>query len=169
MNSDSEFLHQEVFMPSTLTPATVEPLWFLDNAVRIHAEAPDWSVTEFAGHPGDMVPLHVHHHADEVFHVLEGELELFVDGNQHVVEAGRIVTAPRGIPHAYRVSSEEPARWLAHTSETFARFVRELARPAEGDGLPVSAGPPSVEQVEALTECAGRYGIEILGPPPFAP
>ena len=78
-----------------------------------------------------------------------------------------MVVVPRGVPHAYRVSSPEAARWLAHASETFSRFVRELARPAVGDALPPLSGPPSPAQVEALTECAARYGIEILGPPPF--
>ena len=74
-----------------------------------------------------MVPLHVHHEEDEVFHVLDGALELFVDGDRFVVEAGRMVVAPRGVPHAYRVSSAEPARWLAHASETFS-----LVRPRAG-------------------------------------
>ena len=71
-------------MQSTLTQPA-ETLWFLDNAVRVHAEGPDWSLTEIAGHPGDMVPLHVHHEEDEVFHVLEGALELFVDGDRSFV------------------------------------------------------------------------------------
>jgi len=155
-------------MSSTLTHPAVETFWFLDNEVQIHAEGPAWSVTEIAGHPGDAVPLHVHHHEDEVFHVLEGELELLLDGERVIVGAGTIVTAPRGLPHAYRVSSAGSARWLAHASETFARFVRELGRPAESDGLPAASGPPSPEQAEALRECAGRHGIEILGPPPFA-
>lgn len=168
MNSDSELMRRRLIVQSTLTPKTSETFWFLDNAVRIHAEGPGWSVTEIAGPAGDVVPLHVHLDEDEVFHVLEGELELLLDGERIVVGSGTIVTAPRGVPHAYRVSSPEPARWLAHASESFALFVRELGRPATSEGLPLPAGPPAPEQVAALTECAARYGIEILGPPPFS-
>ena len=156
-------------MSSVHTSQSVETLWFLDNAVRIHAEGPTWSLTEVSGHPGDMVPLHLHRDEDEVFHVLVGELELFLDGTTLRLGAGEIVVAPRGVPHAYRVSSTEPARWLAHASETFAQFVRTLSRPAESDALPEPSGPPTPEQVAALTDCAALFGIEILGPPPFAP
>jgi mannose-6-phosphate isomerase-like protein (cupin superfamily) len=154
-------------MSSVLTSQPAETLWFLDNAARIHAEGPRWSLTEMRGRPGDMVPLHVHHDEDEVFHVLEGELELFVDGETLRLPADRIVVAPRGVPHAYRVCSPEPARWLALASETFAQFVRELGRPAESEALPEPSGPPTPEQVTALTQCAARHGIEMLGPPPF--
>ena len=156
-------------MSSVLTTQPVETLWFLDNAVRIHAEGSNWSLTEASGHPWDMVPLHVHHDEDEVFHVVEGELELFLDGNVFRLGAGQVVVAPRGVPHAYRVCSPEPARWLALASETFAQFVRALSRPAETDGLPEPSGPPTPVQVAALSDCAARFGIEILGPPPFAP
>jgi len=152
-----------------LALSNTQTLWFLDNRVEIVPERPDHALLELSAHPGDMVPLHVHHEEDEVFAVLEGELTLLVNGTPTVVGAGRSVTAPRGIPHAYRVTSETSARWLVLTTPgTFSAFVRELGRPA-GAGLPVPSGPPSPEKAGVLAEAAARHGIEILGPPPFPP
>ena len=140
--------------------------WFLDNRVEILSERADHALLELSAHPGDTVPLHVHHDEDEVFTVLEGELTLLVGGVPTVVGAGRSVTAPRGVPHAYHVTSETTARWLVLTTPgAFSAFVRELGRPA-GEGLPAPSGPPSAEQAGALADVASRHGIEILGPPP---
>ena len=56
-------------------------------------------------------PLHVHHTEDEVFHLLEGEMVLLVDGATRRVHAGETHLAPKGVPHTYRVMSDR-ARWL---------------------------------------------------------
>lgn len=53
--------------------------------------------------PGAAVPPHVHTHEDEIFHVLEGEVELLSDGKWQSGQAGDIIFLPRGIPHAIRV------------------------------------------------------------------
>jgi mannose-6-phosphate isomerase-like protein (cupin superfamily) len=45
-------------------------------------------------------PLHIHHHEDEVIHVLEGALDIRLDREQLHVPAGGIVHLPRRIPHA---------------------------------------------------------------------
>ena len=148
-----------------------ETMWFLDTAVVVHHHATDqrpFSLLEARAHPGSTVPLHIHHDEDEVFTVLEGELTVLVGEHPHVLPAGRSATAPMGVPHSYRVSSNGGARWLVLTSPgRFEAFVRALARPAEGAGLP-EAVAPSAEQVAHLAETALEHGIEILGPPPFA-
>jgi quercetin dioxygenase-like cupin family protein len=144
-------------------------VWFLDNRVEFRSpEASEYALLELSGHPGDVVPLH-RHREDEVFTVLSGELTIVIGSETLVVEAGRSVSAPRNVPHAYRVSSATPARWLVLTTPgEFAAFVTTMARPAETDGLPTPGGPPSDEQAAHLASVAADFGIEILGPPPFA-
>ena len=56
--------------------------------------------------PGDGVPPHVHTHEDEIFHVLEGEVELMADGAWQPGRVGDIIFLPRGIPHAIRVPED---------------------------------------------------------------
>jgi quercetin dioxygenase-like cupin family protein len=88
------------------------PLWFVCGlaAIQIGSEEPGgaYSVVEILCPPGDMPPLHVRERDDEVFYVVEGELELYVGGDVVVARPGAAVRAPRGIPHVHRVVSEGP-------------------------------------------------------------
>jgi quercetin dioxygenase-like cupin family protein len=144
-------------------------LWFLDNLARFpvsHADGGDGiSIMDASGRRGDSPPCHVHHTEDEGFHVIDGELVLLVDGKRKRLGPGETCLAPKGVPHTYRVVSEQ-ARWLAVTTNgDFERFVRALARPASAPELPPPSGPPTPEQIARLTEVARQNGIEFVGPP----
>jgi quercetin dioxygenase-like cupin family protein len=143
------------------------PLWFLHNLATVHVNESALSVVELTGAPGDAPPLHLHTEEDETFYVLEGELTLHIAGQAPVViESGQAAFAPRGIAHAYIVTSDTPARWLAtSTGHQFASFVQELSTPAVRPILPtdVEIDPGRV------AAAAARYGIELLGPPGTLP
>lgn len=143
--------------------------WFLDTLVKFpvsHGDGVDGvSVMESLARWGDSPPYHVHHTEDESFHLIEGELLIHVDGETKRVFAGETHLLPKGVPHTYRVASEQ-ARWLVVTTNgDFERFVRGVARPAEAAELPSSASPPTPEEQKALGEHALRHGIELIGPP----
>jgi oxalate decarboxylase/phosphoglucose isomerase-like protein (cupin superfamily) len=114
-----------------------------------------------------MPPLHVHHGADEIFYVVDGQLSLFVQGHEAAeLGPGESTIAPRDVPHVYRVDSDT-ARWLAVvTPAGFDRFVEEVSEPAEADALPPEGRPHDISRVNAA---AARQGIEILGPPGAMP
>jgi mannose-6-phosphate isomerase-like protein (cupin superfamily) len=154
-------------MPVTAPPQ--EQLWFLDTLVTVRVahqrDSDDISILESLAPYGDGPPLHIHHHEDEAFHVLDGELLVRVGDEQLSVGAGETLLAPRGIPHTYRVTSRHGTRWLIITSGGFERFVRALSRPAERPEAPSPAGPPTPEQAAALALIARRHGIELIGPP----
>jgi mannose-6-phosphate isomerase-like protein (cupin superfamily) len=154
---------------TTVTATRPETVWFLDTEVVFRvpaaAGADGMSLIESLAPEGDSPPLHVHGTEDELFHVLEGTLRIRLGDDELVLEPGESVLAPKGVPHTYRVESPQ-ARWLVvTTSGDFERFVRAASRPAEAPGLPEPAGPPAPEQVEALTELAGRSAIAFVGPP----
>lgn len=143
--------------------------WFLHNRMRIrlsHAGAPDGvSVIESSAAHGDSPPLHVHRTEDEVFHVLEGTVHFRVGDADRTAAAGDILVGPKGVPHTYCVESPS-ARFLTITCKgDFEAFVRSLARPAEGPGLPPRSGPPTPEQAAALAAAARAHGIDLVGPP----
>jgi mannose-6-phosphate isomerase-like protein (cupin superfamily) len=144
--------------------------WFLNTriTVRISCEAGKdrMSVLEHWAPYGDSPPLHVHRNEDEVFHVLEGRIAFRLGDEDFHGEAGETVLTPKGIPHTYRVTSSEGARWLTITTgEDFERFIRVFSRKPEGEGLPEPSGPPTPEQAEALGSAAAQFGIDIVGPP----
>ena len=145
-----------------------QPLRFLDTLVQLHATHDDCgiSLVESRAPYGDSPPLHVHHTEDEAFLVLEGELRLAVGETELSLEAGQSTVAPRGVPHTYRVESEDGARWLVGTARgDFERFVRSLSRPAVGQEVPERSAPPTPEQAAALASAAAAHGIELVGPP----
>ena len=102
--------------------------------------------------PGVGIPLHVHTREDEVFRVLEGQVEFTLGEETMVLGAGDVAFAPRNIPHAWRVVGTVPARsiMLANPAGIELMFG-ELGR------LP--GGPPDLAKV---AEICGRYGISFL-------
>jgi cytidylate kinase len=68
-------------------------------------EATNWIGPGMAG-----PPLHVHPTAEESYEVIEGALDLCVDGTWKTIRAGESATAPAGVPHTLRNATEEPVR-----------------------------------------------------------
>jgi len=153
-----------------MATATEAPqLRFLDTTVSfpVSSSTGDDGISVMTSYArrGDSPPLHVHATEDEVFHVLEGTIRLSVGGREFVVVAGETAHAPKGVPHTYRVESEE-ARWrVVTTGGDFERFVRALARPVEHDGAPPAGAAPTEEERQLLAATAAEHGIELVGPP----
>jgi quercetin dioxygenase-like cupin family protein len=111
---------------------------------------------------GKVTPLHRHPAADETFFMLEGEIVLHIDGEARKLGAGGIAIVPRGIPHAFMVTSEQARMLCLHTPGGGEAFYRLASEPAlEGDSAP----PDDFNRVRAAAAQTGA--IEILGPPPF--
>jgi quercetin dioxygenase-like cupin family protein len=141
--------------------------WFLNGRVRIRSQSPmgeqGASLIEHRMRQGDSPPLHVHRREDEVFHILEGEVRFRVGDQEILARAGDTLVGPKGVPHTFRIESEEARFLTLDTAGDFEAMMREVARPA-GEGLPPAA-EPTPAQVEALSAAAARHNIEILGPP----
>src|SRR5674476_950097 len=78
---------------------------------------------------GKVTPLHLHPEADETFYMLEGEILLHIDGHERRLGAGGIAILPRGVPHAYVVTSPK-ARMLC------------FQNPAGGEAFYLEASEP---------------------------
>lgn len=144
--------------------------WFLDTLVKVRISgdknSDEISVLEHRAPHGDSPPLHIHHTEDEIFVVLEGVFRFVIGGDEYRLETGETILAPKGIPHAYRVESQQGGRWLTITTgHDFENFVKAVSRPAKGDGLPERHGPPSEEFKAKLSSMSAEYNIEIVGPP----
>jgi quercetin dioxygenase-like cupin family protein len=75
--------------------------------------------------PGQHVPVHVHPAQDEFILVLEGELELKLDGVWSKAKEGDLVRMPQGVPHGYFNKSDAPARalfWVSPAGKLEALF-----------------------------------------------
>lgn len=112
---------------------------------------------------GKTTPLHVHADEDETLYVLEGEILVHIDGDDHVVGANGVAVAPRGVPHAFLVKSETARVLTLQTPGSAEAFYRGASVPAGTDAD--ASGPVDFARVRESAERFG--GMQVLGPPPF--
>jgi quercetin dioxygenase-like cupin family protein len=108
---------------------------------------------------GMATPLHVQPNEDEAFFIVDGRISLFVDGERSEAGAGEVVWIPRGVPHAFRVDSEQARIIALSVPGNHERFFR-LA----GDPVDAETQAPDFGRMAAA---AAEAGFELLGPPPF--
>ncbi|MFI5712774.1 cupin domain-containing protein [Kribbella sp. NPDC051620] len=111
---------------------------------------------------GKVTPLHLHPDADESMYLLEGEILIHLDGDEHRVGPGGLAMVPRGTPHAFLVTSETAKMLCLITPGTGQDFFLNASEPyVEGAAHEVDFGK--------IQESARTSGSTvILGPPPFA-
>lgn len=102
--------------------------------------------------PGTGIPLHVHENEDEVFKVLEGEMELTVGDITTVLKAGDIGFGPRGVPHTWKIIGDKKAKVILSVFPSGIEVMFE-----ELSSLP--PGPPDFPKV---AEICGRYGVSFI-------
>jgi quercetin dioxygenase-like cupin family protein len=155
--------------PYVLKPGEGQAMWGADGASTLFKATGELTgdrlaIIEDKAPRGDGTPLHAHADDDESFYVLEGELSIAIGNDPPVAApAGTFVHIPGGVPHAFRVTSET-ARYLIVTTPHHGRFYEAMSTPATPTEMP-EPGPMDMEKIEAACEA---YGVEILGPPPFA-
>jgi oxalate decarboxylase/phosphoglucose isomerase-like protein (cupin superfamily) len=133
-----------------------------------------WSTFEAEVAPGFDVGAHLHHQAEEVFYVLEGELDLLAfqpaatggddwrtwqskDGATVFRGGpGSFMFVPAGCPHAFFNPGSEPARMLFLVSPAGHEvYLQELS------DLLAASGPPDQAEIAALR---ARHDIHQLTP-----
>ena len=98
-------------------------------------------------------PLHIHHYEDEVIHILEGAIDVRLDGQQLHAEAGGVVHLPKKVPHAFRNAQKTPLRTLIFT----------IPGGLEGyfDEVDTALQRGSLDR-ETHTKISSKYGLEWL-------
>jgi quercetin dioxygenase-like cupin family protein len=117
--------------------------------------------------PGGGPPPH-RHDFEEMFHVLEGEVEVLFRGARSAAQAGATVNIPANAPHAFRNVADRPARLLCMvTPPGLEQFFLEV-----GDRVATRTGPPPVldeparaERLARAMRLAPKYKNEFLPPP----
>jgi uncharacterized cupin superfamily protein len=114
--------------------------------------------------PGGGPPPH-RHDFEEVFTILDGEIELTFRGVSTVAGAGVTINVPANAPHVFRNISQRPARLLclcspAGQEEFFKQVGVPLAhRTAAAPPLDAAATSAFIAKAIAL---APKYGTEVL-------
>lgn len=105
------------------------------------------------------------HDFEEMFHVLEGEIQATFRGEKSVVRAGETINIPANAPHSFTNASEQPARLLCMCSPPGQEEFFE----AIGDPVASRTAPPPDLDEAALAErrakaeeLAPRYRTKLL-------
>jgi mannose-6-phosphate isomerase-like protein (cupin superfamily) len=146
--------------PWILGPGEGKRLDVLGESITVKVDPSDtggaYAIVEEVSGPGGGPPPHVHAHEDEVFYVLEGNVEFLVGDRTVPGKPGSTGVLPRGVPHTFRNVGPSPSKVLVVISPGgFTRFFEEI------DGK-ARSGPLSKEEA---TKIAERYGLTILPPP----
>jgi quercetin dioxygenase-like cupin family protein len=114
--------------------------------------------------PGGGPPPH-RHDFEEMFTVLDGEIEVTFRGSKTVVRAGETANIPANAPHHFRNTSERPARLLCMCSPAgMEEFFLAVGIPVESRTTP----SPQFEQTEQdalkakVEALAAQYRTEFL-------
>ena len=104
--------------------------------------------------PGGGPPPHFHTREDELFLIVEGRVNFFIEGVWTEVEPGGAVFVPRGTIHCYRNAGSIPSRqWVLTTpsgfEQCFARCAEEFR----------NAGGPDMNRI---VEISREHGIEFV-------
>jgi quercetin dioxygenase-like cupin family protein len=116
--------------------------------------------------PGGGPPPH-RHDFEEMFQIIEGEIELTFRGQTQRAGAGSTVNIPANAPHAFKNISDKPARLLCMCSppglEAFfmAVGVKVDSRTAPAPKLSEQAQAAAMQKVKAL---APLFRTELLVP-----
>ena len=122
---------------SPVVVSAEQPSWLTHDAGKFRILVPSastkgsYSLLELVESPGYKTPPHLHPDMDETFYVLEGTLELRLDGKTHRLAEGSYVHIPRNTPHAQGSADGTPVRLLVRLSpgefESFFVDRAELA------------------------------------------
>jgi quercetin dioxygenase-like cupin family protein len=137
---------------------TAVPIRRFRTLVRVRSEVSGGSaaVLEHTLEQGCIaMPLHRHHAATEVLHVLQGTLTVLVRGELRPAPAGTSVVIPAATWHTFWVTPDEPlpAQFLAIVAPGgLEQYYEEVAA-----HIPTS-GAPDMDAVLATSE---RHGVEV--------
>jgi quercetin dioxygenase-like cupin family protein len=116
--------------------------------------------------PGAATPVHIHTQEDEAFYVLDGNLTYSADGQIYRLSPGSFIYLPKGLPHAFRVTGDEPVRFLGLVLPgPLMDLYDEIGRRTEQHQLPEPDEQVLGADIQRWIEASPRYGLQIVGPP----
>ncbi len=153
--------------PYILTAGEGPSTWFLGTLITSKATGEEtehsFALREQTLPAGFAPPLHVHHGEDEAWYLLEGQMKVVCGDTVLHAKPGAFVVLPKGIAHGFRIEGDAPCRLLElNWPAGFEHFYEEAGQPAGSLTLPP---PPTNADIEKMLSVAGKYRVEIVGPP----
>jgi len=151
-------------------PGTGRGTWAMSSLFEHLLESPPGSerlgVALVTQPPGVATPLHRHTREAEAFYLLDGRMDYRAGDYDYELYAGCFMYLPAGLPHAFRIRGERPARFLAMVEPGgLLGLYDEVGIPATELRLPGDDGLTPEVEIPRWMEVSPRYGLEVVGPP----
>jgi quercetin 2,3-dioxygenase len=114
------------------------------------------------GPTGERIPAHYHPNAHEIFFILDGAVQLWIDDQKgfsenRILKQGGFGYIPKGAVHAFQMV--EASRVFGISTGGFERFFNALGTPTDDPGVPPVPYIPPFPQMLAAGE---KYGTVFL-------
>jgi quercetin dioxygenase-like cupin family protein len=123
-----------------------------------------YSLIDMLVPPGGGPPPH-RHDFEEMFTILDGEIELTFRGKAVRASAGSTVNIPANAPHAFKNKSDKPARLLCMcTPAGQEEFFMAVGDPVDSRTAPPPKLSPAeqAERIQRAKSLAAKYRTELL-------
>jgi quercetin dioxygenase-like cupin family protein len=107
---------------------------------------------------GEAPPYHKHTREDEVFMLIKGTALVWYDDQEYEVAEGGVMFLPKGVPHAYRITSDKADLLMINTPAGIEGMFR-------ASGRDKSTPRPLDFEITPNPAIAEQYGNVIVGPP----
>ena len=124
-----------------------------------------FAVMELLSKGGNELPPHLHEREDEWLHILEGEIEAYVDGEAFEISSGESIFLPKLRPHAWSIKSPRLRALIVVQPAGLEQYFRAIGGPsAEGSVLPEQAITHSKDDPANSIRVGAEFGIRFLTP-----
>ncbi len=147
-----------------IPPGEGESVWIGDRELVTFKERGkdsdgQFALVEVVGLLGSGPPPHIHRSVDEVYCLLEGELEVLDGERTFTAKAGAVFHIPKGTLHAWRNATTKPARTLLFIVPAgFEGFFEEAG--VAGTDLSSPPPPPKPEDLQRMLQIGRKYETE---------
>jgi mannose-6-phosphate isomerase-like protein (cupin superfamily) len=142
--------------------------WYMGSLLTFLAESKDtggsFTLMEGLLKPGNEPPPHVHGREDELFYILEGEMEMYAGNEVFKAGAGECLFLPRLKPHAFVVRSPRLRTLVLFTPGGLEECFRARGSQAEKLELPSEAVTYSTSDLAPIVGAFEKYGARFLSP-----
>ena len=123
-----------------------------------------YSLIDMLVPPGGGPPPH-RHDFEEMFTILDGEIELTLRGEAHRASVGSTVNIPANAPHSFKNKSDKPARMLCMcTPPGQEEFFMAVGDPVASRTAPPPKLSPAeqAERIQRAKALSAKYRTELL-------
>ena len=149
-------------------PSVDSSKWYMGMLLTFLAERADtgggFSLIEVFLKSGNEPPPHVHEREDELFYILEGEMDVYVGNEVFNVGAGECLFLPKHKPHTFVVRSPKLRNLVLFVPGGLEECFRARSSLADKLELPTGAVTYSTSNLDSVIRAFQKHGVRFLSP-----